>query len=272
MPRKQPSIESIRKNPALTQAGKTSLRLHPHRTFARPLLVLAFPTVGGVGAIAARFLVEHVKLPLLGSISARTLPSTVLIHRGHVEPGVAVYGKDCVCGPKGICQALFVVTSTVPIEGQAVWDVAEALHELIGSNHVVLTIALEGQAVEEIQDPANVFGFAQGSVARRSLRELGVGRVVEGALGGVAGALLARDEGRRPDVLVLAAEAHQEHLDPRGGAALMKILSEHFVHIDLDLAPMLEEAQRLEAKIRLETAASNRAARQAGESLSTMYG
>lgn len=45
----------------------------------KPMAVVAFPTVGLSGVIAAQFLVEKLRLPLLGSLWSHSTPPTAVL-------------------------------------------------------------------------------------------------------------------------------------------------------------------------------------------------
>lgn len=237
----------------------------------KPLAIVAFPTSGLPGVIAAKHLIESLELPLIGYLHSQKLQPTVMIRGGEWEPPVALYGKPMACGPGAKCKSLLLATSAVPIEGEAYWEVAAELAQLMRDLGVGFTAVLESLVVEEAEQQDEVYRVTTGPAAEAFADEIGLKPFEEGALSGVSGALLVEARPDEADIVVLIAEAHEGHPDHTSAAQLMKIVSEHFLRVHVDLEPLDQEAQRIEENIRRTQRKVRASEQRSRESINTMY-
>jgi uncharacterized protein len=95
-----------------------------------------------------------------------------------------------------------------------------------------------------------VYGVGSTDWMREELRKNGVNEFTEGVITGVAGVLL--NEGKRRDfnVATLLAEAHPDYPDARAAARVMELINKFLLHIDLDVKPLYQEAERIETQLK----------------------
>ncbi len=241
-------------------------------TLRKPMAVVAFPTIGLSGVIAAQYLIEKLKLPLLGSLWSHATPPSVLVRRGQWEPPIAVYGKEVVCGPGSKCESLLLVTSSVPLEKEAFWQVAEALEERFKATGVELAVVLDSQAVEESVDPTRVSTIASGKMAVDFAKKTKLPSMTDGIVAGIPASLLVMSHATNRPTVVLVTEAHESHPDARAAAYQVKVLDDHLIRVGVDLEPLIEQAVRIEKTIRDAGRRTQAAETRARQALSTMYG
>jgi len=85
---------------------------------------------------------------------------------------------------------------------------------------------------------------------RDELAKSGVNEFTEGVITSVAGVLL--NEGKRRDfnVSTILAEAQADYPDARAAAQVMEAINKFLLHIDLDVSPLYQEAERIEAQLK----------------------
>jgi uncharacterized protein len=95
-----------------------------------------------------------------------------------------------------------------------------------------------------------VYGIGSTEWMREELKKNGVNEFTEGVITGVAGVLL--NEGKRRDfnVATLLAEAHPDYPDARAAARVMELINKFLLHIDLDVKPLYQEAERIESQLK----------------------
>ena len=85
---------------------------------------------------------------------------------------------------------------------------------------------------------------------RDLLNTLGVQPLEQGVIKGITGVLLGEGRRRGLDIMSIMVEADPTIPDARAAATLIRLLNELLPSIDLDHAPLLEEAERIEEQVR----------------------
>lgn len=135
-------------------------------------VVVAYPTAGVVGSLAASYLVKELELDPVGSIHSDLYPAASIVRKGRPSPPLRLYAGDMECGPDASCTRVVVLYSEVPPPDSATVHVARAIVEWARSAPYL--IVLEGMQVGEGPGDA-----AEGSEAGLA----GAGRTGQGRSG-----------------------------------------------------------------------------------------
>lgn len=186
------------------------------------LLVVAFPTLANVACTAARFLLERLDLPRVGTIYSPDLPPVATLRHGRPSGPVEIYAGTQACGLDGVCQGLAVVTTDAAIEDNLAHDLAMALLKWsrdIGSGEIAVL-----EAVRQTSDGAApaVMGAASTDAAIERLETHGIPLVEQGILRGVPAVLLHRGAAWNVAVYALVAAAHAEPTDASAANRLIQ--------------------------------------------------
>jgi predicted ATP-grasp superfamily ATP-dependent carboligase len=113
--------------------------------------------------------------------------------------------------------------------------------------------SMNGQEpVVEYDDSEEVDLLGVGSTVkmRELLAALGIKPLEQGVIKGITGVLLGEGRRRGLDIMSIMVEADPRFPDARAAATLISHLNELLPAIDLDHAPLLEEAERIEEQVR----------------------
>lgn len=212
------------------------------------LVVVASPTVGVVGPIAASFLVESLELDQLGTLHSDLYPPAAVVRNGRPSPPIRVYGGEHPCGPESECEKVVVVYSEVPAPEGAEIPTARALIEWVADAERV--IVLEGMEVEAGEETEPVEGVASTGAGCTMLDDYGIHCLEDGVVTGLAGALL--NEGVRQDreVICLVGPAVKDTRDSESAARVLQAVDRLVVDVEVDVGPLKEWADEQETKIK----------------------
>ncbi len=220
--------------------------------FSKSLVIVAFPTAGFAGTIAANFIVKELGLERVGAIySKEFLPAAIIID-SEPSPVVRIHGRAGACGPDSKCKALGVVMSEIPLPAEIMQDVAEAILKWCDEQKVDFIVAFDSVvADEESFTKPRVFGTASKKGGRKMLEKYGIAPIPNGVIvPGLSGALLASGELYKVEVVTIVVQAHEKHPDSRAAAKLLETVNEMLLRIKLDPGPLYKEAEELEAQIK----------------------
>lgn len=190
----------------------------------RPLLVVAFPTTGLVGVVAAHVLIRKLNLPLVGSVRSHRLAPTVLVRNGEWTPPVSIHAKRMKCGIDGSCDGIYLVSGHVALDRELYWDMARELGDFFANKKTDVTILVRSQVGDERQGPPRVASVANGERAHAYASALAAPPLQDGLVRGVSGAWLLDGQRRGSDVLVLIAESRRGHRDHVAAVQVINML------------------------------------------------
>lgn len=231
------------------------------------MLIEAFPTIGLVSTIAASYLVSELKLKLKGTVTAPWLPPVAVVYGGRALPPVRLYGGEKVCGIDGTCDQVFILMSEFPVPDAGVFPMADILLEWAQAHGCRDLVSLEGLPKDApskgtepekavASPPSAVWGIGATERARAMLKREKVAEMDAGVITGVSGVLLWLAEQRKVDATCLLAEAFKEFPDARAAAALLHVVDQLLKVIDVNLGPLLKQAEELEHQIKRAVAAA----------------
>lgn len=224
------------------------IKLTEDLDLSESVVVVAFPTVGVVGSLAASYLVSSQELEQIGRIHSDLYPPAAIVRDGRPSPPVRIYAGEQICGPEGSCARIVVVYSEVPPPEPAQIPMARALLDWTAeARHLVV---LEGFEADEEADVDQVEGVASSDAGCRLLDDHKIHCLSDGVVTGLAGAML--NEGVRMDreVVCLVAPAQEGRRDSEGAAGLLEAVDKLVVETKFDLQPLLEWADEEGKRIR----------------------
>lgn len=205
-------------------------------TGENPVVLEAFPGIGLVGGIASTFMIDKLNMEFKGYIASKFLPPVAMLRGGLVYPPLRIY----------TWRNLILLHSDVPIHPHVVHDLSRSIamwSRNIGAEKV---ISVAGVAMPF--STTKIYGAANTPELLHFLKEHGVEILQEGAIGGVSGQLLLDCSAQKVPALSLLAETSGMNPDPRASAELLKLLS-RMLEFEIDVTPLIEEAESIEAKM-----------------------
>ncbi|MDH4123133.1 MAG: PAC2 family protein [Thermoplasmata archaeon] len=206
-------------------------------------LIAAFPGVGLTSTIAANFIVDALKMDLVGFMLSDKLPPAAVVQGGIPLHPVRLYRKD----------KLAILLSDFALPIQLSKTMSDTLFNWNGSSkHFKTIITLEGLMTEPTQEPKEIRVFGVGSTdpARDWLKKAAIEIFDHGWITGVSGLLLSEGNRLGRDVVCLLADANAMYPDARSAAKLVETIDVLLPEIELDLKPLYEEAEKIEENIK----------------------
>jgi len=209
---------------------------------AGKVLLLGFPDVGLVGAIAVSYLIEKLRLAEAGYIDAEDLPPIVAVHSANVKELIRIYeGRRIV-----------TVFSEVPIPIPALRPLAQGLIEWASDKGMDGIISITGLAEPRRLDIEVPKVYAVGSNAEytdRLTRLVDAEMFRDGYVAGINAELLRGGMRRGGNVGVVLAQSHFNYPDPGAAATVIRHLPK-VIGEEVDVNPLLESAEAIRIQMR----------------------
>lgn len=235
-----------------SEMEEIKIRVRKGFDFSHSLVVVAFPTAGLSGTIAADFIVEKLELERVGGIYSKDFTPAAIVIDSVPSPVVRIHGKERSCGPNSMCKALGVIMSEIPLPDDTIQDVAEAILHWCDENGVEFLVAFDSVVSdEEILAKPKIFGAAPKKMGRQMLKDYGIDTIPDGVIvPGLSGALLASGELHKVEVVMIVAQVNEKYPNSRAAARLLEAVNEMLLKIKLDPEPLYKQAEELEAQIK----------------------
>ncbi len=212
-------------------------------------VMVAFPSFGLVGTLAANFLIEHLKLQEVGALDGESFPTLAVVEDGEPLSPIRLYFGHLDAASAGRTPLVLVLSEFQP-DPPMVHELAASLLRWSHDKGAALMVSPEGLLVEE--DPSGpdmeVFAAASLPELRERLRGLGTPLFRNGLVTGVTGTLLAMGKRQGMPIVGVLAEAVPDQPDARSAAQVVTLLGRLFA-VDLDTSVLLAEAERFEARV-----------------------
>lgn len=199
-----------------------------------PIIIEGFPGFGLVGTIATEFLIKHLDAHPIGLIRLDEVPPVIAVHKGEVVEPLGIFYS-----PKWNIIVLHALSSIQGFE----WGLAELLGKISRDLKAKEVISLEGVGSETESPQPRAFFMGK---KEKQLKSCGASPLQEGIIMGVTGALMLRKD---IPLTCLFAETHSALPDSRAAAKLIEILDK-YLGLKVDYQPLIEKAEKFEAKIR----------------------
>jgi uncharacterized protein len=211
------------------------------RGFRESWLVVGLPDAGLVGAISAAHVVRALGLEAVAYVESELLPPVIVVHQSKVCDPMRVFGK----------QGLMVLSSEVPVHPSLVYPLGKSVVEWAVREGTKGIIAITGIAVPnrlEIETP-EVYGIAGSSELYDVLAKANVKSLEEGFVAGPAAVMMREGIRRGFPTMTLLAQCFLEYPDPGAAAQALTALNK-ILEINVDVKPLLEEAEMIRVKTR----------------------
>jgi len=229
-----------------------TIHMYEDIDLSNSMLIDGFPTVGLVSTIVSSFIIDSLNLRRVGSIFSRHFPAAAIIQNGIPSPPLRIYAGPKLCGPENECEQVVVLTSEVRIPDEIQLPLAQKILTWAHDNHIKLILSIEGTPMPEVPDPEEQMGiYGAGSTdrARELVSTYNMTPMDMGIITGVAGHLLYLGDMEQRDVLCILAPAHAQFPDARAAAKMIEVIDEMLSVVEIDTAPLLEQATKLEKDI-----------------------
>lgn len=206
-------------------------------------LIIGFPGVGLIGTIAASFIVDSLKMEMVGYMYSDKLPPAAVVQNGVPLAPVRIYQSG----------GLMILVSDFAIPIQLSSMMAQTILDWQdGKSRFKSIITLEGLMAQPTEDTADatVYGVGSTESARKRLGEAKIAVFDHGWITGVSGLLLSEGNRLGQDTICLLADANAMYPDARSAAKLVETVDVLLPEIKLDLKPLIDEAEKIEENIK----------------------
>jgi uncharacterized protein len=230
----------------------------------KTLVITCFPSIGMVSSIVAHYLIDNLELEFIGGIVDDRLPPIAILQKGEPLPPIRAYSGKHKCSIRGCSEVILLMSELVvpdPLVHKIVWTLFEWSKENnIQAGVLIDAFAKNGMSASldgtepvinyDDTDAIDVIGIGANEATRDLLSSMGIQLAEGGVVRGMNGGLLAEAMRRGIDTMSLMVEANPTFPDARAAAALIEQLNHLLPTIDLDHAPLIEEAEEIEQSIK----------------------
>lgn len=227
------------------------VRIHSRFDLTNSMLIVAFPTMGLVSVISARFMIDTLKLEEIGSIDSPYLIPATVVHQGVPLPPVRIYAGKKICGPNGSCSQLAVILSEFMPPWEITIPLAESIIAWAQQTKCKYIVTLEGTNAigEKASTNPSVYGLGTTPAMRNLLKQYHIEESEEGLITGISGVILYKGVQRKIDVLCFLSEVQVSYPDSRSAGRLLEKLNLFIPDIKIDPEPLYAEAESIEKMI-----------------------
>ncbi len=201
-----------------------------------PTIVQGFPGLGLIGTITTEFLIEHLKMKMIGHIKVDEIMPLIAIHDESVVQPVGIYHDE-----KTNLMLIHVVANLRGVE----WKLSEELTKLAKQLAAKEVISLEGVGSNQPKDESQIF-YVSSKGASNSLTKVAQ-PLKEGVIVGVSAAMLVDKDAK--NMVCFFAETHSNLPDSKAAAKLIETLDK-YLGLKVDPAPLLKQAEAFEEKLK----------------------
>ena len=250
------------------------------------LVVTCFPSAGFVSSIVAHYLVDRLGLGFVGGARGSGLPPVCLVQEGKPLPPLRFYAGEPICHMDR-CDKVVLIASEIQVSPDLTLALADSILDWVEASGAAQMMMIDSfshgpdQAHSIFDDDSDesMLGIGSTDSAQATLEQLGVPKLKHGVVGGMSGVMLGECRRRRIDAMAILAEsggdlANGAIPDARAAARIIERLDGLLPAIKLDSDPLLEEAKRIEDKIRemMATQLNQMKMDKTGSESSGMYG
>lgn len=209
-----------------TQMMKYTLTKKPKN----PIIIQGFPSMGLVGTIVAKFLIDHLDVEEIGFIESEQLLPLTAIHKSKViKPITLFYNKK---------YNLVLIQSIAEVAGLE-WELADTLISISKDLNAKEIIVVESMPTHEEQ--ISLYYYS-------SKGKLNLPLLKEGIIMGTTAAMLLKAKGQLP-ITCIFAEAHSNLPDSESAAKVVEAL-DNYLKLRIDYKPLLEAARKFEKNLK----------------------
>lgn len=205
-----------------------------------PVVIEGFPGLGLVGTISASYLVEKLKMDLVGYITSDQFPPLAAVHNYTPQYPARIYASRK--------HNLIVLISEFIVPLPAIYDLTDAIWDFAKAKKASKIISLGGIALKN--DDGKVFAITSNSKLVADLeRHHLVSLIKEGATTGVTGLLLVRGNIENYPIISFLAPAHGNYMDPKAAAVVLEVLKS-YLNLEFNTTELEKESALIEEKMK----------------------
>ncbi len=205
-------------------------------------LINGFPGAGLVSTIAANYLIGTLKLEQWGALDSPDFPPVAMIYDKKPKFPARIYAQE-------ESKVAVILSEFTPLP-HLVRPISAMMLNWAKEHECKRIVSPEVIYVKEEGKELGVFGVGSTDNAREEMEKCGIKQFSEGMISGVSGTLL--NDGRMGDFDVFALVAHARSGIPeaRATAKVIETIIKLVPSIKVDVAPLYEEAERVEEFVR----------------------
>lgn len=224
--------------------------------FRDAIVLDGFPSIGLVSSIVSNYLQTLLRLEYVGFIDSPHFPSVTFIRDGIPTAPARLYARTDAT-PQDTQLAIF--TSEFQPNQNITKHLGQFIIDWATEQKCKMIVSVGGLVIEREKndkdeaaveaDQVAVYGIASTPRAEKYLAEADVEPFIEGVITGTSGMLLREGKKRGFDVIVLLTEARQNVADAKAAVLLATAIDDMVLKMNLELDPLLKEAEKLEEKL-----------------------
>ncbi len=204
-------------------------------------LIVGFVDVGLVGLIASRYLVEELKMELIGGIDAPTELPLAPIKEGVSQYPIGIYYKH----------PWVVLLPEVPLPASLIYPIASTILDYSERRGIKRIISLTGLAsLNRIRSEPSVYWIVNDPELVEEMDKLKeVGKPLkDGVLYGPTAVILKLSKARAIPSVTLLADAFPEFPDPGAAAKVLDALKSVY-GVEIDTKRLIEDSEKIKARL-----------------------
>jgi len=198
---------------------------------SNPTIIIGFPSIGLVGTIVTKFLIDHLETEVIGCLYSDNITPLVAIHKGKVVDPITIYYNKKY--------NVIIIQALMDVSGNEM-EIAKNIVDLNKQLEAKEVIVIEGMPTQE--DKVDVYFYSTKSKVVAKTQPL-----KEGIVMGVTAAMLLKSE--QLPLTTLFVQAHQNMPDSEAGAKVVELLKD-YLGLDVDVKPLLENAKKFETNLK----------------------
>lgn len=186
---------------------------------AEKILILGFPGNGLIGTFTLSYIIQHLKMKIIGEINHPDLPPTIFVENGDVIGPIRIHKKDNI----------YAIISEIPIYSELSYDFTEAVLAFCIKNKInkiIVPSGVDSQYVDK--KDIKTYGLATDPSLEKLMYENDIPKFIAGTIIGTDAAIITSFRNKRIPLLVLYTSCHPFFPDPQASihavTTLAKIL------------------------------------------------
>ncbi len=208
------------------------------KKITNPIIIEGFPGFGLVGTITTEWLMQHLKMELIGSLNFDDMPPMVAVHGGKVVQPIGIYYNAQ--------HNLILVHVLTNVKGME-WKVSKLIMDLANEFKAKEIISLEGIGATQPSDDPAVYYFSNDKERKGKLTDIGLPPLNEGIIMGATASVML--EAKNLPLTCLFAEVHTELPDSKAAAKIIEALDK-YMGLKVDYEGLYKQAEVMEAKLK----------------------
>ncbi|MCK5299243.1 MAG: proteasome assembly chaperone family protein [Candidatus Heimdallarchaeota archaeon] len=202
-------------------------------------VIIGFPGMGLVGAIAAQHISEKLNLDTIGFIEGTVIPPVAVFLDGYLRHPYRIMGK------KDSEIAVFIGESVVTPEGA--YHIAKAIMNWAEKHGAKEIIALDGFPFLDPKDESQVYMVAEPEIKEKA-EKLNIPPLKSGFIRGFAGSMLNKTMISAVDGFAFLVGTRPDLPDPGGAASLIKTVNT-YKGTDINVDTLMEQSDSIKKKL-----------------------